>query len=570
MANPSVDQHLTIEDLWTDRASYTPGATPTVHVALGSPAAAQFQIDLRVRFLDQEIGVHQATVSVPSGAAKFCFPLHLPSDGFRGYGVDVRVLDTSGRLVATAHTALDVLDDWTQAPRYGFLSDFAPGDPFAATNVRALARYHVNVVQFYDWMWRHYVLMPPTEDFTDGMGRLLSLKTVREKVDACRAEGMAALGYAAVYGAEPEYAMEHRDQMLYDAAGTPYSIENLFYVMNIHHGNPWRAKILVEMARAVREVPFDGLHLDQYGFPKSNAYGPKPHRRSYDLAEDFPPFIDDARHAIRAARPDTRVIFNAVENWPIAAVAPTSQDAVYIEVWPPYENYRDLQMLILGARRLAPTKQVILAAYLAPLQGATDEALPPAERATRLASAAIWANGGFHLLMGERNGALCHAYYPQYATLMPDFAQVMRRYYDFVVRYENVLSDKRLITLLGDDPATVAIAGHHCSSHGEAGAVWTIQRSMPGFVTLSLINLATIQETHWNAPKPPVGALPDLAIDWAIGARVTSLFVADPDGLDQSARALTYTAEGEGAAARIHFEVPRLEYWTLVVARVAE
>ncbi|HXT35939.1 MAG TPA: glycoside hydrolase family 66 protein, partial [Chloroflexota bacterium] len=373
-----------------------------------------------------------------------------------------------------------------------------------------------------------------------------------------------------VYGAEPEYAMKHRDEMLYDVSGTPYSIENLFYVMNIHAGNPWRAKILVEMARAVREVPFDGLHLDQYGFPKSDAYGPGPHPRSYDLAEDFPPFIDDARRAIRHARPDTRVIFNAVDNWPIATVAPTSQDATYIEVWPPYENYSDLQMLILEARRLAPTKQVILAAYLSPLQGATDDALPPAERATRLASAAIWANGGFHLLMGERNGALCHPYYPQYATLMPDFAQVMRRCYDFVVRYENVLGDKRLTTLLGDDPATVTIAGHPCSSYGEAGAVWTIRRSMPGFVTLSLINLSTIQETHWNAPKPPVGPLHDLTIDWVVGARVTALFVADPDGLDQSARALAFTTTGEGATTRTHFEIPRLDYWTLIVARVAE
>jgi dextranase len=570
VANPSLDHQLTIEDLWPDRASYTPGAAATIHVALKSPTASSIRVDLRVRFLDQEIGVHPTTISIPAGTSELRFPLNLPPGGFRGYGIDLMVFDTAGTVLATASTALDVLEDWTQAPRYGFLSDFAPGDPFAAANVHALARYHVNVVQFYDWMWRHYVLMPPTEEFTDGMGRTLSLKIVREKVDACKAEGMAAMGYAAVYGAEPEYALEHRDQMLYDSAGKPYSIEQLFYVMNIHLGNPWRAKILVEMARAVRDVPFDGLHLDQYGFPKSNAYGPGPNPRSYDLAEDFPPFIDDARRAIRAARPGTRVIFNAVENWPIAAVAPTSQDATYIEVWPPYENYSDLQMLILEARRLAPAKQVILAAYLAPLQGALDDALPPAERATRLASAAIWANGGFHLLMGERNGALCHAYYPNYATLMPDFAQVMRRYYDFVVRYENVLSDQRLTTVLDHEPATVAIAGHRCSSNGEAGAIWAIRRSMPGFVTLSLINLASIQETHWNAAKPPVHALHNLAIDWGAGVRVTSLFVADPDGLDQSAHTLPYTTNGEGTGARIHFEIPRLEYWTLVVARVAE
>jgi dextranase len=521
--------------------------------------------------LDREAATDRTTHTLPKGTSELRLTLTLPEEGFRGYGIDLRVLDEAGIVVAEASTALDVLDDWTQAPRYGFLSDFEPGDQSAASNVQTLARYHVNVVQFYDWMWRHYILMPPADEYTDGMSRLLSMRTVREKIAACRGEGMAAIGYAAVYGAEPEYALSHPDQMLYDASGKPYSIEELFYVMNIHVGNPWREQILPEMARAVREASFDGLHLDQYGFPKDNAYGPGPNPKLYDLAEDFPPFIDDARVAIREARPGTRVIFNAVENWPIEAVAPTTQDAVYIEVWPPYENYSDLQLLILGARKLAPTKHVILAAYMAPLLEAVDDAVPPAERATRLASAAIWANGGFHLLMGERDGALTHAYYPKYATLAPAFAVVMRRYYDFVVRYENVLADRRLVTEPPDGATqAVTIAGHTATPLGMAGTIWTICRSMPGFRTLSLINLSAAADTLWNAPKPAVQPLHNLRVDLLVGAKVTSVFEADPDGGDTRPRQVTFTQTGEGEASHIHFEVPRLDYWTLVVARVDE
>lgn len=569
MADRSLDRQLIVEDIWPDRASYSPMSTPTIHVVLGSPTARRILIDLRTRFLDQEIEVQRTPLIIPAGASKHCFSLTLPPSSFRGYGIDLTVLDPDGRFLATASTALDVLDDWTQAPRYGFLSDFAPGDESAGATVQALTRYHLNVVQFYDWMWRHYELMPPSEDFTDGMGRALSLASVRARIEACRAVGIAALGYAAVYGAEPEYALEHPDQMLYDRAGAPYSLERLFYIMNIHAGSPWRAKILHEMARAVQEAPFDGLHLDQYGFPRSDAHGPGPNPQSYDLAEDFPSFIDEARRTIRTARADARVIFNAVENWPIAAVAPTSQDAVYIEVWPPYETYGALQTLILEAQRLAPAKQVILAAYLSPLQDATGDALLSAERATRLASATIWANGGFHLLLGEKNGALCHPYYPNYATLSPAFARVMRRYYDFVVRYENVLSDRRLATMPGED-TEVVITGHRCAANGKAGAIWVIHRTMPGFATLSLINLSQAQESGWNAGKPPVDAVSNLAIAWRVGARVASLLVADPDGPDQGARPLTCIAEGEGAAARIRFEAPRLDYWTLIVAKLAE
>jgi dextranase len=200
---------------------------------------------------------------------------------------------------------------------------------------------------------------------------------------------------------------------------------------------------------------------------------------------------------------------------------------------------------------------------------AVGDAVPPAERATRLASAAIWANGGFHLLMGERDGALTHAYYPKYATLTPAFAAVMRRYYDFVARYENVLSDRRLVTEPRDGgTATVDIAGHVASPLGIAGTIWTIRRSMSGFRTLSLINLSDASDTLWNAPKPAVLALHNLQIDFQVGAKVTSVFMADPDGLDTRPRPVAFTSRGEGDATRIRFELPRLDYWTLVVARV--
>jgi dextranase len=577
---------LTVEDIYPDRASYSPGDPAHVVVSLKSSASTRAAVHLRLLYLHQQVASYQHTHDVAAGESVLRLPLALPPHSFRGYGVELELRDAAGTTVTATGTALDVLDDWTQAPRYGFLSDFNPGDPFTAVTVQTLARYHVNVVQFYDWMWRHYVLMPPSTDFTDALGRALSLRTVREKVAACREQSMAALGYAAVYGAEPEYALKHPDQMLYDTSGQPYSLEKLFYIMNIHQGNPWRAQILHEMARAVREVPFDGLHLDQYGYPKDNAFGPGKNPKPYDLAEDFPPFIDDARRAVRQARPGTRVIFNCVDNWPIETVAPTAQDATYIEVWPPYDNYLDLQSLILEARRLAPAKQVILAAYLTPLLGAIGDTLRPAETATRLASAAIWANGGFHLLLGERNGALCDPYYPKYATLWPDFVKIMRRYYDFVVRYENLLSDRAMITDTGGGAAK--LIGVHASIAGTSGldaaelnriqsspdalpgTVWTIWRSLPGHRTLSLINLTSAADAHWNAPKPNVHPLHNLSLDMLAGGHVSAVYVADPDGPNQSLRPLTFATHGEGSATRVAVTIPSLEYWTLIVVEITQ
>jgi dextranase len=564
-ANP-----VTLHDLWSDRATYTPGEDATINLRLRNSALTSLAIvlDVHLSWLDETIAEHHHRLEIAAGDHEVRLPLALPSDSFRGYGVDVSVRDHNARLLAQRSIGLDVLEHWTQAPRYGFLSDFSPGDQDAVTHVSALARYHVNVVQFYDWMWRHYALMPPEDIFIDGCGRTLSLEAVRQKVAACKMQGMAAIGYAAVYGAEPEYALEHPAEMLYDADGAPYSLGKLFYIMNIHQDNPWRTRILASMAEAVKEVPFDGLHLDQYGFPRENVFGPAPDRVAYDLAKDFPPFIDDARVAIRAASPASRVIFNAVMNWPIETVAPTSQDATYIEIWPPYESYSDLQKLILEARRLAPTKQVILAAYLEPLKDAQGDALIKAEAAALFTSAAIWANGGFHLLMGEHNAALCDPYYPDYTPLRPDFADVMRRYYDFVVRYENVLSDLDLVTLPGTpEQQTVNIPGLQVSSCGEAGKIWTITRTKPGLTTVGLINLSEATDTHWNAPKAPALSRHNIEVEIQVAGTVQSIFAASPDHEEGRPQPLAHTLLQRGERTWVRVSIPHLHYWSTIVIK---
>jgi len=303
------------------------------------------------------------------------------------------------------------------------------------------------------------------------------------------------------------------------------------------------------------------------GFPQDQTFGPKPCATPYDLSEDFPSFIDDARVAVREARAGSRVIFNAVGNWPIETVAPTTQDATYIEVWPPYDGYKDLQAPILEARRLAPAKQVILAAYLTPLQGASGDALPLAEAATRLASAAIWANGGFHLLMGERH-ALCDPYYPAYATMTPAFARVMRRYYDFVVRYENALSDTRLTTVTGARGLdAVRVEGMAASPFAEPGTIWTVARAMPGLHTVSLINLRGVTEANWNTPQPTPPSLYDVEVEVRVDGAVGAVFAARPDGDNMNAIPLVAHSIQRGVPTWVGVRLPRLDYWSLIVIK---
>lgn len=559
---------LIINDVAPDRASYRPGAAARVRVAItnqhDTPLAGR--LNLTLMHLDQVIEQQFQDVTFqPDATAQLTFTLTPPPTPLRGYGLDVAWMSKAQDVAIIAHGsgALDVLDHWSQAPRYGFLSDFAPAQNDVIARCDSLCRSHLNVVQFYDWMWRHYALLPPAaaiepgaeQRFTDALGRRLALATVRETIAAVQARGGAALAYGAVYGAEPEYADAHPELALFDEAGQRVSLAELFYIMNIAPGSPWVPLIVEQFAQAVRTLDFDGIHLDQYGFPKTahTASG-----ELVDLSTHFPPLIDAARAAVVAAKPSAGVIFNAVGNWPIETVAPTTQDVVYIEVWPPDESYNDLRRLIINAKRLSAHKPVILAAYLSPFLDCAPEQLAQAEAAAFLSTAVIAASGGSQLLLGERAGILCDPYYPKYATLRPAFVPKLHAYYDVLVRYEEWL----VAPDLSDWPtASVELNGQASSTQAEAGRVWAITRQKPGYRIIHLINLLDQATTDWNALRTPPTALNDLEVLIADMPSTQRVLLVTPD--QACAQPVQLVAQHDDNTLKLC--VPHVEAWAMLI-----
>jgi dextranase len=276
-----------------------------------------------------------------------------------------------------------------------------------------------------------------------------------------------------------------------------------------------------------------------------------------NLAEHFPPLIDAARAAVVAVKPDAGVIFNAVENWPIETVAGTTQDAVYIEVWPPYEAYQDLRELIRDGKRLGGDKQVILAAYLTPFLDAPHA--PESEAAALLTTAVIAASGGFHLLLGERDGILCDPYYPKYATARPEFVPTLRAYSDFLVRYEEWLVASDIVDW--DDDGSLPFTAENVTADPRAGSVWAITRRKPGVRIVHLINLTDQANIAWNASHPPRQPCHDIALTFRNLPPVDRALVISPD-IDHG-RALPVQMVHQDKT--IHLTVPRLDVWTTVV-----
>jgi dextranase len=412
----------------------------------------------------------------------------------------------------------------------------------------------VNGLQFYDWQYRHETLLPPDgmEPYSDVLGRVQSLAAVKGLIEAAHARNIAAMPYTAIYGASYAFYEQHKDWALFALKDVPYDFAGFLKIMDPAPGSPWATHLLGEFAAVLDKTDFDGIHIDQYGAPM---HGRNAEGGFVDLEDAFPAFIDAAAAVVHEKRGEDGVtIFNNVRNWPTATTAPSDQDAVYIEVWEPYRYFMDLARIVSEAQKLGGGKPVIIAAYI------------PPERIenVRISNALIFASGAYHLELGEPGGMLQHAYFPNYGTMSEAVQDLERRYYDFIVRYENVLA-------VGTSDATAAradalrIDGVKTDGRGSQDRVAVIVRKGANRETFSLVNLMGIDGGYWDAPVTQ-GATPlrDLAVRVQVDAPVKAVWLATPDG-EPSAQAVDFTSE----SGAIGFSVPTLDAWTMIVVEYA-
>lgn len=461
-----------------------------------------------------------------------------------GYGVEA----------AGEAGALDVLADPLSRPRYGFVSHFEPGRETAGV-AELVRRLHLNAVQFYDWMYRHARLLPPQDEFEDALGQPVSLTTVRELVVAVRRAGSLPMGYAAVYAVGKDERERWSDIALYRSDGAPWTLGEDF-LWNVDPTNErWLNFFAAELRGALEQVGFGGFHLDQYGAPKRAV---RADGSVVDLAEGFPRVIE----RLAAELPEARLIFNNVNDFPTWSTAKAPQDAIYIEVWPPHGQLAHLAELVSKARLLAPGKGVILAAYLAPYAG--DE--ETASAAERLLLATVFSHGGSVLLHGEEGAALTEAYYVRHAELTDATLDVTRRYYDFAVRYGDLLFDAS-----ATDITRTHLAGENQEVRVEApvpvatdcvpGVLWVrVIRCSHGLL-VSLIDLSVQTDVVWNAPKRPAGSLAGVRVALERTAPA-SIFLASPES-SPALQPLTPERDGRHDVVSL----PPFSTWALIWVR---
>lgn len=512
-------------------AAFRPGRTPAIEVReLPEPGT------LRVLHLGETLAEHEVSTD---GIVE------LGSLAPGGYGIEL----------GGVRTALEVVAEGTRRLRYGFVTDYRPGrDPRSvADNVR---RLHLTDVQFYDWAYRHADLLGGGEDYQDALDQPISLATVRALIEAVHGAGAAALGYAAVYGVGNAEWPDWEHAALLKPGGDPYSLGD--FLQLIDPADPgWLAHFAADLRASVEQVGFDGFHLDQYGYPK---HAVLPDGTPVSVENSFAAVIG----AARAELPASRLVFNNVNDFPTWRTGRTAQDAVYIEVWPPHTTLGHLADVVRSAKNAGGNKPVAIAAY----QHLYSEAdVASADLATAFTMATLYSHGASHLLCGEADRILVDPYYVRNHVVEPSTADLLKRWYDFLVEHIELLHAPELAEMTGalagpyNDDCDVSYPGTPVTETPVPGAVWRRVLGTGDRLVVHLINLAGQDDAEWDAPRKPVSALPGGKLRFRRpGPYLPRVRYADPDRAG-ALLDLPVAADGDHAVV----ELPSPHVWQLLL-----
>jgi len=488
----------------------------------------------------------------------------LPSLPIGGYGAKLIVYEDD-KIIQLITTAFDVAMSYKELPRYGFLSDFAVADESDDADVLSMKKLHINMVQFYDWMYRHESLVSDEDYYVDLMGKTMSKKAVTNKIDLCHKHGMSTMAYGAIYAASKEFYDQHPTWGLNDSSGKPITFIDIFHIMNTVESSPWHQHIIDEYKKTISQLGFDGIHMDTYGFPKKAYSNDSKADELIEMDQAFPVLINNTKKQLSEIKEDVNIIFNNVGNWPVYATAPTDQDMIYVEVWEPYTTYEHIQRIIMEARSFTD-KPIIISAYLKPFM--SNEHVK-ACNALKLMTACVVANGANHLIMGENQSILTQGYYVDYYPLEDKLFSEIRKYYDFMIRYSALFYNKNLLdvsmTHAYGDNLEYVFKGAPCSPSGEQDKLWTIIRESSDMKLISLINLCG-NDNSWNEAKKEPTVVDELTIEIYLEKEVEQVYVTSPK--IQSLESIPYQVTDGERGRLLTLTLNELDIWTVVFIRL--
>lgn len=388
-----------LTDAYVDQARYAPGAPATVttlvHESTGTGSWTG-DVTFTLTHLGDVVATATKNVTVVAGATEpVTWNTTPPATDFQGYLVSVSAGSSS-----TA-TAIDVSSTWTHFPRPGALTAYPSGVSAATAQAEVdqlVRRYHINALQFYDWMWRHENPIQRNGDgslpatWTAWNGDVISPDTVKTYITAAHAKSVAALPYTMSYaalenyqtvsGVSPDWALK------YQSTGQPWAfmMKPNQPATNLYMFNPantsWQNFITAKYIDEVNTMGFDGVHLDQlgnWGAMTDTSGNP------VDLPAGLASLVAATRTAVGANK---AVGFNAVDGFGGDQVATGKKtDYLYSELWDNHETYLAMKTYLDDQQLASGGTPSIIAAY----PNTKDDSGPTyeAENATRSAGLTV-------------------------------------------------------------------------------------------------------------------------------------------------------------------------------------
>lgn len=542
-------------DFSTDKAIYKP--SETVHFILKDAPKA----NAKVRYS------HLGTVLKEENLSGGEWTWTVPSDDYKGYMVDVYET-VDGKEKVYANIAVDVSSDWAKFPRYGFLSNYGKiADNQMNTVIETLNRYHINGVQFYDWMYDHQRPLAgsvenPATSWPDLIGRTNYLSTVQGYIGAAHNKGMKAMFYNLAFGALKNAATDGVKEEWYlykDQNHTEKDNHHLDapFRSSIYLTNPanteWQTYLNARNKDVYAVLDFDGYHIDQLG-NRGTLY-------NYDgnevkLNESYKPFID----AMKQSSPDKRLVMNAVSGYAQDNIAKGNVDFLYTEVWSESKSFDALSQVILDNNAHSNyTKNTVLAAYMN--YDKSNNAGYVNMPGVLLTNAVIFSFGGAHLELGEHY--LANEYFPNSNLQMKTaLRKALVNYYDFLVAYQNILRDGGSFSSYTIQSADSKL--NISNWPADKGQVAIVGKKVGNRDIIHLINFSNANSMEWrdaNGEQIEPTLVQEAIIKITASGSAKKIWFASPDINGGVAQQLSFTQTG----TEITLTLPSLKYWDMVV-----
>lgn len=394
-------------------------------------------------------------------------------------------------------SALEIIENPWQRIRYGFLSEFAEHID-TPKQVEWAKRLHLTSIQFYDWAYKHEFLVAPGESYADPLGGVISKRKLKELIEGYEAAGIYPSGYAAVYAVDREGWARWSGSGVYGDDGKPFQLGEDFLWVIDPADKKWLPHF-IEQLKAARDFGFKTFHLDQYGWPKRAV---KADGTVVDIAEQFTKMLN----AITSEVGGAHFIFNNVNDFPTWATAKTAQDAIYIEVWDPNSEYKDLVQLVDKARSYDPNKPVILSAYLKPFAA---EDIAGANAALELSLSVISSRGASHLITGGDGKVLYDPYYVRNHQAAKSTLDILENYHNFITAAGDYLFSPSRVDITRTHAfgvnTEIAIESNDAISanfvaKGLTAAVFDSDEGL----TIHVHNFLDQENTEWDVAKKPI------------------------------------------------------------------